>query len=217
MGLRRLAIYDLDETLTRHATYTPFLAFAARRLHPWRLLLLPVWVVMMLLYVAGLYGRATLKQAGFRLLVGRADDARLAAIVDAFAAKVVAEMRPAARTQWDTDGSVGVQRVIATAALALYGQAIADRLAADHLIATAISPDGELPDGNCYGPVKYDRALAWFADQGGVRSDWHIMVWSDSMADAALLDWADNGMFVTTSTKRRAAAGARGWQVVDFR
>lgn len=171
----------------------------------------------MLLYLAGLYGRATLKQAGFRLLVGRADDARLATVVDAFAEKVVAEMRPAARMQWDADGDAGVQRIIATAALALYGRAIADRLGAEHLIATAISRDGQLSDGNCYGPVKYDRVLAWFADQGGTRGDWHITMWSDSMADAALLNWADTGMFVTTSAKRRAAAEARGWPVVDFR
>ncbi|HLL31270.1 MAG TPA: HAD-IB family hydrolase, partial [Allosphingosinicella sp.] len=32
----RLAIYDMDRTITRRATYTPFLIHAATRLAPWR-------------------------------------------------------------------------------------------------------------------------------------------------------------------------------------
>ena len=36
-----LAIYDMDRTVTRHATYTPFLLHCAMRRAPWRLLLLP--------------------------------------------------------------------------------------------------------------------------------------------------------------------------------
>ena len=35
------AIYDMDRTVTRHATYTPFLLHCAMRRAPWRLLLLP--------------------------------------------------------------------------------------------------------------------------------------------------------------------------------
>ena len=33
----RIAIYDLDRTLTRRATFTPFLLFAARKVASWRL------------------------------------------------------------------------------------------------------------------------------------------------------------------------------------
>ena len=36
-----LAIYDMDRTVTRRATYTPFLIHCALRRAPWRLLLLP--------------------------------------------------------------------------------------------------------------------------------------------------------------------------------
>ena len=34
-----LAIYDMDRTVTRRATYTPFLLHCAVRRAPWRLLL----------------------------------------------------------------------------------------------------------------------------------------------------------------------------------
>ena len=37
-----LAIYDMDRTVTRRATYTPFLLHCAMRRAPWRLLLLPL-------------------------------------------------------------------------------------------------------------------------------------------------------------------------------
>ena len=36
-----LAIYDMDRTVTRRATYTPFLLHCAWRLEPWRLRLMP--------------------------------------------------------------------------------------------------------------------------------------------------------------------------------
>ena len=37
-----LAIYDMDKTITRVPTYTPFLVHVATRRSPWRLLLLPL-------------------------------------------------------------------------------------------------------------------------------------------------------------------------------
>ncbi|MBU6253441.1 MAG: HAD-IB family hydrolase, partial [Alphaproteobacteria bacterium] len=66
-----VAIFDLDRTLTKYATYTPFLIFAAFHRAPWRLLLLPLWLVAMLGYVAGIFSRKTLKEIGFYLLIGR--------------------------------------------------------------------------------------------------------------------------------------------------
>ena len=47
-----LAIYDMDRTVTRRATYTSFLLHCALRRAPWRLLFLPLVVGSMLAYVA---------------------------------------------------------------------------------------------------------------------------------------------------------------------
>ena len=45
-GMNDLAIYDMDRTVTRRATYTPFLLHCALRRAPWRLLLLPFVVAV---------------------------------------------------------------------------------------------------------------------------------------------------------------------------
>ena len=37
-----LAVYDMDRTVTKRATYTPFLLHCAMRRAPWRLLFLPL-------------------------------------------------------------------------------------------------------------------------------------------------------------------------------
>ena len=43
-----LAIYDLDRTVTRHATYTTFLLHCALRRAQWRLRLLPFVALSMM-------------------------------------------------------------------------------------------------------------------------------------------------------------------------
>ena len=44
----RLAIYDMDRTVTFSGTYTGFLIHVARAMAPWRLILLPCVVLLML-------------------------------------------------------------------------------------------------------------------------------------------------------------------------
>ncbi len=65
-----LAIYDLDRTVTRVATYTPFLIHCARRRAPWRLLFLPVTAASMLVYAAKGINRGRLKEINHWLLLG---------------------------------------------------------------------------------------------------------------------------------------------------
>ena len=64
----QLAIYDMDRTITRRATYTSFLIHAALRLAPWRLLLLPVAALAMLAYLLRAIERGPLKELNYCLL-----------------------------------------------------------------------------------------------------------------------------------------------------
>src|SRR5258708_40262891 len=65
-----LAIYDMDRTVTRRATYTPFLLYCALHRAPWRLLFLPVVILSMLAYAARLIDRGELKEINHRALIG---------------------------------------------------------------------------------------------------------------------------------------------------
>ena len=212
----RIAIYDLDNTLTRRATFTPFLAFAARRIAPWRLALLPVWVAMMIGYRAGLYDRTALKTRGMRLMLGKPSLELLREVGEAFAEARAAGsgFMPQVLALLEEDRASGARLVVATAAFEFYASAFADRLGIDTVIGTRW--DGEsIPGGNCYGPTKLERVRDWAKGEGIDLAAAELRFVSDSFADEPLLDLADEPIFVTPSKAKRERALARGWRVID--
>lgn len=211
----RIVIYDLDRTLTQRPTFTPFLAFAAARLAPWRLALLPAWIAMMIGHKLGLCDRTTLKRRGMRLMLGRPDPTRLGAVAAEFAGGRARLLHPGAERAVARDRQDGCTLVIATAAYALYAAPFGELLAVDHVIG---SPwDGGPHAGpNCYGPEKLARVKAWFDTLGIARSEADIRAVSDSFSDAPLLDWADEAWFVTSNARAAQRARARGWLPVYF-
>ncbi|HEU0134291.1 MAG TPA: haloacid dehalogenase-like hydrolase, partial [Allosphingosinicella sp.] len=129
----RLAIYDMDRTITRRATYTPFLIHSATRLAPWRLVLLPAVLLMMLAYVLKLVDRGRLKEVNYTLLIGRGiAPERLEPVIESFAEKQIAtNIMPGARRAIAGDRAAGRRLVMATASYRLSAAAIARRLGFD--------------------------------------------------------------------------------------
>lgn len=215
--MTRLALYDLDKTLLRQATFTPFLHFAALKLSPWRLLLSPVWIILMIGYRAGLYDRTRLKRMGMGLMLGNPPVDRLEQVGRAFAKRRIANdgLMPGAMTLIDEDRNRGARLVIATAAFEFYARAFADALEIDDLVATRW--DGkEIPGGNCYGEEKKRRVLAWCEQAGIDFADANVRFVSDSFADAPLLDIVDDPVFVTTDADKAKNALDRGWRALDL-
>ncbi len=120
-----LAIYDMDRTVTRHATYTPFLIHCAFARAPWRLLLLPLVIASMLAYVLKLIDRGGLKEINHRLLLGhQRHPGELKPLVESFAEKMVAgNIRPGARDAIARDKAEGRRVVMATASYRFYSRA----------------------------------------------------------------------------------------------
>ena len=156
-----LAIYDMDRTVTRRATYTPFLIHCAIHRAPWRLLLLPLVVGSMLAYLAKLIDRGKLKEINHRLLLGDLrHSGELKPLIASFAAATLANnIRPGARTAIARDKAEGRRVVMATASYRFYAAEIAERLGFDDCIGTnsILGLDGAVHakiDGkNCYGPA----------------------------------------------------------------
>jgi HAD superfamily hydrolase (TIGR01490 family) len=220
-----LAIYDMDRTITRLPTWTPFLAFAMRGRARWRLALWPAVVLMALAYTAKLIDRARLKQGMQRLLLGGSlAKEHVASITDAFADHVVATgVLDGARARIAADRAAGYRLVMATASYAFYARAIAERLGFDDVIATESESDPagallpRIKGENVYGPAKLRAVQAWLAGEGIARDAATIRFYSDHVSDAPMLEFADEAFAVNAHGPLRQLARQRGWPILDWR
>ena len=219
-----LAVYDMDRTVTRHATYTPFLLHCALRRAPWRLLSLPLVILSTLAYLARLIDRAKLKEINHHLLLGRRIHPRdLQPLVESFADKQVrTNIRPGARNAIARDKSENRRVVLATASYRLYADAIAARLGFDDVIATGsiIGLDervhAKIAGENCYGPAKL-RMISDWVDKSGLKGEHgHVRFYSDHVSDQPAFEWADEPVAVNPHGKLRALAEQRGWAIEDW-
>ena len=118
----RVAMYDMDRTITRSGTYSGFLIHVARRRQQWRLLFLPLVGLAGVAYSLRLIDRSRLKAINLRLLVGkRFRRAEIAPLAESYADKVVARgLHPAALDQIAVDREAGYRLLLATASSAKY-------------------------------------------------------------------------------------------------
>ena len=220
----QLAIYDMDRTITRRATYTPFLVHAALALAPWRLVLFPLVLVLMASYLLKLVDRGRLKELNYVLLVGRAvPSARLEPVIESFADKQLSgNIMPGARAAIAADRAAGRRLVMATASYRLYAAAIARRLGFDDVIATETGLDREgrivakITGSNCYGPAKLDMIEQWMVKEGLTRDAVHIRFYSDHVSDHHVHRWADEAVAANAHSRLVKLARSEGWEVVDW-
>jgi HAD superfamily hydrolase (TIGR01490 family) len=220
-NMQRLAIYDMDKTITRRPTWVPFLAAYARK--PWGAIPLMATFGPAALYLAKRIDRARLKEMTQRLVMGRrATLATVEARASRFAGRVVAEdVWPEARARIAADRAEGYRIVLATASYDFYVRAIAAALGIGDVIATPSTVDGEhmlpkIAGENCYGPAKLRMIEAWMAAQGIARDDAHVRFYSDHVSDAPALDWADEAFAVNPHQPLLDLARAKGWQVLHW-
>ncbi|MCM8557787.1 HAD family hydrolase [Sphingomicrobium sediminis] len=217
-----LAIYDMDKTVTRRPTYTPFLMHVALRTAPWRLLLLPFVAVSLLLYGAKAIDRARLKEINHRLLIGgKVDPARLAPHVESFSRITLQRnLRPGARAAIRRDKEEGRMLVLATASYRFYAEAIGKALGFDHVIGTEAVEDerqrlcARIDGENCYAAAKKRMVDAWLAS--AAIEPGTIAFYSDHHSDQPMFDMADEPVAVNPDETLRQRARKRGWRIEDW-
>lgn len=219
-----LAIYDMDKTVTRKATFTPFLLHAARRLNPLRLALLPAVAVTGLAYALKLVDRARLKELNYAILIGKVAPERLEPVVQSFAdAQIAGNILPGARARIAADKAAGRRLVLATASYRLYAAAIAQRLGFDDVIGTLQDRDAKgrilarIDGANCYGAAKHDMILAWLQREGLEREAVHVRFYSDHVSDAVVHHWSDEPVAANPHRHLLDLAKAEGWEIADWR
>jgi HAD superfamily hydrolase (TIGR01490 family) len=222
--MSELAIYDMDRTVTRGPTYTPFLLHCAVRRAPWRLIFLPLVVGSMLAYVLRLIDRGKLKEINHALLLGgKIHPKDLGPLVESFADRQVAtNIRPGALKAIARDKAEGRRVVLATASYRLYADSIAKRLGFDDVIGTGsvIGLDervhARILGENCYGPAKLRMISDWVEKSGLKGTHGHVRFYSDHVSDQPAFEWADEPVAVNPHGKLRRLATERGWAIEDW-
>ncbi len=210
MKSQRLVIFDLDRTIVRFGTYTPFLLWHAWHYAPHRLLLAPVMLLAMAAYKLKAFSRSRLKEIMFTLMVGRRPVSHLEEASDAFAAMIVREKcytdALEAIEHHKADGDI---LVLATASYEIYAAPIARALGFDHLVATALVVEGgtvlpRLDGDNCYGTAK--RAMIEDLIKVQKLEGLETLFYTDDHSDIPTLDRVDAAVAVNPTRKLRRYA-----------
>ena len=208
-----IAIYDMDKTITRRATFGGFQRHSLMKHGRWRSLLLPAVVPVTAAYGLRLIDRGRLKATNLALLVGRGGyEARSAS----FAAHTIARnILPQAIAQIAEDKARGARLVLATASYDFYAGDIGRALGFTDMIATA-NDGAKIIGENCYGPAKLRMIEAWLSAHGIERGATNIRFYTDHVSDAPCLEWADEAYAVNPHGPLRRLAVAKGWHILDW-
>jgi len=221
--MANLAIFDLDYTLTKRGTWG---RFVLRSIKSKPLAWLPFifsTIKAQSLYKMGKTPRVTVKQAMMRWSLVGAPKEDVVQLADSFAQQEVQNgFRPGAWKALEHHRANGDTIIIASAAVCVIVEAIADRLDVDHWVATEmkweagrLAPDFASP--NCYGAEKLNRVKNLLAEHPGLQQeDTSITVYSDSYADMDILRFADKAVAVNADAKLRQAAKAEGFELAEW-
>jgi HAD superfamily hydrolase (TIGR01490 family) len=220
-----LAIYDMDKTVTRRATYNGFLLHMAFNKSPWRLFLAPLLPFGLALYALKIWDRTRLKQFSQMLLIGRrVPTERFAKYLESHADLVVGKnVYPQLLARVAEEKAAGYRHVMATASYRLYVEAIAKRLGFDDVIATNLATNSSghvmarIDGHNCYDAAKLELVKGWMAMHDLKRENCHIRAYSDHVSDAPLLAFADEAYATNPHQPLAEMAKANGWEIIDWR
>ena len=160
---RVAAVFDLDKTVTRRATFIPFLLSVARRDALKLLWSVPV-AAAALAYILGLISRGRVKEIMLGAVLGKASRSEVAAYADAFVAQCMAGgLRPGAVRAIEEHRAQGHKLILATASFDFYVEPLGRELGFEAVVATRAAWDedgrllGRIDGENCYGAEKLRR------------------------------------------------------------
>lgn len=224
LSVQKIAIYDVDRTLTRLPTYTPFLFHAMMWRAPWRGFLIPLLLPVACAHKFGIISRRQMKQFMHWIALGKHVHRKEADTLAArFAEKLFfSGLYKKSIEQIERDRSEGFLQILATAAPHFYIEPLARRLKIEDVVATGSSwSNGKLTpiiDGeNCYGSEKLSRIVDFFNRRGFDRERLFIRFYTDHQSDLPLCQWVDEPVAVNPSSKMRQLAVNHGWRIEDWR
>lgn len=218
-GNGKVAVFDLDRTITKHGTFTSFLLSAQRS---------PVGQVRvgfhilrhMIGYKLRRFDRQMLKNRMMALALRGLSRAQVEQAADRFVDRILKNgIRQGFAPVFQRHREAGDRLVLATASIDLYANKFATHFGFDEVISTptAFAVRGDQPlflaGRNCYGIEKRARVIAALLPRGRSRSEVFITAYSDDLSDLPLLEWADAAIMICPTFKGRTVAAQRGIKV----
>ncbi len=215
----RLAVFDLDGTITRRDTLVPYaLGFVVRK-RPWRLPALLLVLPAVLGNAIGLIDRGGLKSAFIRATLGGCRRGDLERWTATFVDRLEADgLFPQAVEAIQAHARAGDHLVLLSASTDLYVPAIGQALGFQEVICTGVRWNGELLDGalttpNRRGEEKARCIVALRARYPGVAA----AAYGNAASDIAHLELVEHGVLVNGSAAARRAAAREGITCTTWR
>lgn len=215
--MNRLAIFDLDGTITRHDTFLPYLRGWLRR-HPERLRRLPI-AAAIIRFIVGGRDRGRLKSDLIRAWMAGAPEAEVNTWSDEFVASLgAAEFCPGALAAIERHRSAGDRLVLLSASVDLYVPRIGARLGFDESICTGVTwSDGRL-DGGLSTPNRRASEKRRCVEALRLRFPGAaIAAYGNSRSDLAHLAAVEHPVLVNGGRRARQAAARRRIPIADWR
>lgn len=214
----RVAVFDLDGTLTRHDTLVSFLFFCARRdARAWpRLWKLPFTLAR---FAAGLSDRGGLKASVLHQVLGRASRAEVEQAAEAFCEeRLPGLLLPRALEAVGRHRQAGDRLVLLSASVDLYVPRIGARLGFHETVCTEVGwtdgrLDGSLATENRRGAEKARCLSALRRRHPGAA----FSAYGNAASDIEHLQLADRALLVNASRAARRAAARCGLPCADWR
>lgn len=197
----RLAIFDLDGTITRHDTLAPYALGYVMRRRPWRLLALLLLLPVLLGYAVGLVGRGGLKAAFIFITMGGCPRKALERWTATFVARLIPHsLFPQAVAAIQAHARAGDHLVLLSASTDLYVPAIGRALGFQEVICTGVRWNGErlrgtLTTPNRRGEEKARCVAALRARHPGIEA----VAYGNAASDLEHLKLVERGVLINGS------------------
>jgi phosphatidylglycerophosphatase C len=219
---KRVAVFDLDGTISHRDLFLVFLMEAARRLGPARPIRTALLPLQTLNYGLKRITNTALKIAYLDAILGNRERTTLLQISDEFAKRCLArEIKQGALKAIERHRQAGDALVLASASLDLYVEPIGALLGFDAVISTRVAWTaegriaGSLDGDNLRGAPKLAAVRMLLSQRFQAAQD--FVAYSDHESDVSLLAAAGTAVAVDPTRKLREEAGKRGWPIVDWK
>jgi phosphatidylglycerophosphatase C len=215
----RLAIFDLDGTITRHDTLAPYVLGFLMSKRPWRLPALLLVLPALLGHAVGIVDRGGLKSAFIRAGLGGCKRKDLARWTTDFVERLLAHgVFPDALAAIEAHARAGDRLVLLSASTDLYVPAIAHALGFQEVICTGVLWDGERLRGTLTTPNRRGeekaRCLHALRERNpGLQS----VAYGNAASDLDHLKLVERGVLVNGSASARREAARNGIACTHWR